>query len=149
MCILRDLDISSWIITRIESCYWVAPETVFWLYALPLKPTSIDITYLWCLATCWSEVIFTTSNFYRYVDSIASEFPPGCLQTYIEWMPRHRAALLRARGGLHDIREVYLVFLDIQYISIFIYWIFIIFIITSLCTNIFHMLIHLMKSSKQ
>ncbi|GBN06332.1 hypothetical protein AVEN_223666-1 [Araneus ventricosus] len=35
------------------------------------------------------------------------EKPPGCLQTLVETMPRSVAAVLRDRGALHDIRQVY------------------------------------------
>ncbi|GBO14970.1 hypothetical protein AVEN_212057-1 [Araneus ventricosus] len=34
------------------------------------------------------------------------EKPPGCLQTFIETMPRRVAAFLRACGALHDIRQL-------------------------------------------
>ncbi|GBO33701.1 hypothetical protein AVEN_124638-1 [Araneus ventricosus] len=33
--------------------------------------------------------------------------PRGCLQTIVEAIPSRVAALLRARGALHDIRQVY------------------------------------------
>ncbi|GBN06333.1 hypothetical protein AVEN_223667-1 [Araneus ventricosus] len=35
------------------------------------------------------------------------EKPPGCLQTLVETMSRRVAAVLRDRGALHDIRQVY------------------------------------------
>ncbi|GBM91326.1 hypothetical protein AVEN_188615-1 [Araneus ventricosus] len=42
------------------------------------------------------------------------EFPPGYLQTLVEFLPRRFASLLLVCGARHDIRQVYQFFLALQ-----------------------------------
>ncbi|GBO22141.1 hypothetical protein AVEN_93902-1, partial [Araneus ventricosus] len=50
-----------------------------------------------------SPVPLTPTEFWTALQDSWFQLPPALLQTLVESMPRRVAALLRARGGLHDI----------------------------------------------
>ncbi|GBO23551.1 hypothetical protein AVEN_222336-1 [Araneus ventricosus] len=54
-----------------------------------------------------SPPTLTSMDFLTALQDSWCEFTPGYLQTSVECIPRRFAALLCARGALHDVRQVY------------------------------------------